>query len=76
MSWLRPWVRFASTASAASSDLEVELARKWLKTLNANTVPRHLGEVSFSRSSGPGGQNVNKSVHFRVPAPISAGLTH
>lgn len=44
------------------SDQEVKIARDWLKTLDSKTVPRHICEISFSRSSGPGGQNVNKSV--------------
>lgn len=35
-------------------------ARQWLCKLDKNTIPRGLGHVSFSRSSGPGGQNVNK----------------
>ncbi|KAJ5924582.1 hypothetical protein N7466_008769 [Penicillium verhagenii] len=59
--WVRtPWLRrFASTKG--SSDQDFELARKWLKTLDSQTVPRQVGELSFSRSSGPGGQNVNKA---------------
>jgi hypothetical protein len=44
------------------ADQDVQIARDWLKSLNSKTVPRHICEVSFSRSSGPGGQNVNKSV--------------
>ncbi|KAJ5240148.1 hypothetical protein N7468_004767 [Penicillium chermesinum] len=55
-----------SSTSISSSDHEVELARAWLKTLNPKSIPRHVGEVSFSRSSGPGGQNVNKSAQFRA----------
>ena len=35
-------------------------ARQWLAKFDVNTIPRRLGEVTFSRSSGPGGQNVNK----------------
>ncbi|KAJ5918694.1 hypothetical protein N7454_009838 [Penicillium verhagenii] len=78
--WVRtPWLRrFASTKG--SSDQDFELARKWLKTLDSQTVPRQVGELSFSRSSGPGGQNVNKSVHigaiptFLTLQIISAGL--
>ena len=35
-------------------------ARRWLSRFNINTVPRNLCEITFSRSSGPGGQNVNK----------------
>lgn len=57
--------RFASTStsrSADSSDLELARARRWLRSLNLQSVPRHLGHISFSRSSGPGGQNVNKCI--------------
>ncbi|KAF9652594.1 hypothetical protein BDM02DRAFT_3109163 [Thelephora ganbajun] len=35
-------------------------AREWLSAFRNATVPRNLVELSFSRSSGPGGQNVNK----------------
>ena len=35
-------------------------ARTWLARFNAKTIPKDLFELTFSRSSGPGGQNVNK----------------
>ncbi|KAJ5891086.1 uncharacterized protein N7473_007314 [Penicillium subrubescens] len=60
--------KFASTGSSDPSDPhDVELARKWLKAFESGvkSIPRHVGQVSFSRSSGPGGQNVNKSVQIR-----------
>ncbi|KAI9566863.1 hypothetical protein HD554DRAFT_1070876 [Boletus coccyginus] len=47
----------------------------WLSSFRAAaTVPKHLAELSFSRSSGPGGQNVNKlstkvTARCRVDAP-------
>ena len=38
-------------------------AREWLEKLDLKSiVPRHICDVTFSRSSGPGGQNVNKFV--------------
>lgn len=37
-------------------------ARQWLATFGPQSLPRRLCEVSFSRSSGPGGQKVNKLV--------------
>ncbi|KAJ4489830.1 RF-1 domain-containing protein [Lentinula lateritia] len=35
-------------------------ARKWATQFKAENIPKTLVELSFSRSSGPGGQNVNK----------------
>lgn len=62
-----PRLRLPATAtlSSASShgpvdDDELDRARKWLAALHADTIPKSIGELSFSRSSGPGGQNVNK----------------
>lgn len=62
---------FASRRAAALNaeeheEEELREAREWLAKLNSKSIPRHICEVSFSRSSGPGGQNVNKS----VPEPI------
>lgn len=65
--------RFASRRAAALSEDQDEgqgqgrsedlaAARRWLAKLDAQTVPRHLCEIAFSRSGGPGGQNVNKCV--------------
>lgn len=58
---LRLPVRFASGRSTGeASPEELQEARKWLAQLHAETIPKSIGELSFSRSSGPGGQNVNK----------------
>lgn len=55
---------FAAARSANNaSEEELQVARKWLEKLHADTIPQNLGELSFSRSSGPGGQNVNKYDH-------------
>ncbi|KAL6950996.1 hypothetical protein ACO0QE_000282 [Hanseniaspora vineae] len=35
-------------------------AQRWLSNLQASAIPKHMYEQQFSRSSGPGGQNVNK----------------
>jgi len=44
-------------------DLEAEYAaaRKWVSELNRETIPMSLARISFARSSGAGGQHVNKS---------------
>ena len=70
---LRPWnypieVRtFAAKRHGSGADeAELDAARKWLARLDSDTIPRNLCEISFSRSSGPGGQNVNKCVRCRI----------
>lgn len=65
-----PWGIFCRRFASRSADSDLELARKWLTSLSPSTIPRHIGHVSFSRSSGPGGQNVNKSVLLRSPAKL------
>lgn len=47
--------------SATVDEEELQQARAWLAALHADAIPlKTIGELSFSRSSGPGGQNVNK----------------
>lgn len=38
----------------------VQTARAWLQNLNKDTFPRTMFTFRYDRSSGPGGQNVNK----------------
>jgi peptidyl-tRNA hydrolase ICT1 len=52
---------FASKCGPSEySEEDLAAARKWLTDLNPDTIPQSLSEITFSRSSGPGGQNVNK----------------
>ena len=53
---------FATKRGGDADEAELDAARKWLANLDTDTIPRSIGDVSFSRSSGPGGQNVNKYV--------------
>ncbi|KAF8423848.1 peptidyl-tRNA hydrolase domain protein [Tirmania nivea] len=52
---------FASSTPDQDFDEEgLKEARKWLSSFTPDSIPREYYDVSFSRSSGPGGQNVNK----------------
>lgn len=44
-----------------SNSPEIQKSKEWLKTFESSQIPRHLFNISYSRSSGPGGQKVNKT---------------
>lgn len=49
---------------------ELDEARAWHKSFNHDSLPK--GQTSFARSSGPGGQHVNKYVlRFETGAACS-----
>lgn len=50
-------VRFNSTFSNS----QIEAAKKWMDISTPNDIPKHDFEIVYSRSSGPGGQKVNKT---------------
>lgn len=52
--------RCLSSPAITHDDEDHREARTWLARFNVNTIPKNIGEITFSRSSGPGGQNVNK----------------
>ncbi|KAK1049821.1 hypothetical protein LTR12_013387 [Friedmanniomyces endolithicus] len=62
----------AARHGAPADEADLSAARTWLSNLNPNTIPRSICQISFSRSSGPGGQNVNKvssKATLRIPTP-------
>lgn len=63
---------YSSPYGSVSEADELEAAREWYRGFKRGTIPAKIGETSFSRSSGPGGQKVNKCV---IPQP-SLNLSH
>ncbi|KAJ3555344.1 hypothetical protein NM688_g2627 [Phlebia brevispora] len=48
-------------------------ARVWIEQFKSHTIPRELVDLAFSRSSGPGGQNVNKvNTKATLRCPLSS----
>lgn len=37
-------------------------ATRWQQSFNQSIIPKDHVSIAFSRSSGPGGQNVNKGI--------------
>ncbi|OCL04867.1 hypothetical protein AOQ84DRAFT_300010 [Glonium stellatum] len=59
------------------SEEDLRTARKWLDNLGPGSIPNNICELSFSRSSGPGGQNVNKvNSKATLKVPLDSLLSH
>ncbi|KAH8826890.1 RF-1 domain-containing protein [Flagelloscypha sp. PMI_526] len=58
-----PSITLAHLTSVTPSDETIKEARVWLDQfkLQVKNIPPQYFEVSYARSSGPGGQNVNKT---------------
>jgi len=69
-SWWRSYAASSKRGGDATEE-ELDAARKWLAQLDPDTIPRSICDISFSRSSGPGGQNVNKYAATPSCAPSS-----
>ena len=53
---------FSRSLSTVYKDRKADYAnaRKWASNLNKDTIPRSIARVRFDRSSGKGGQYINK----------------
>ncbi|KAF2433749.1 hypothetical protein EJ08DRAFT_583287 [Tothia fuscella] len=75
--------RYKTTSAEPTTAEDIAACRQWLSKFNLETIPKRLCELSFSRSSGPGGQNVNKvstKATLRLPlihlTPLIPPLLH
>lgn len=58
----RDATRWFSSALIRWSEPDYTAARKWQAQLGTRPITDEIGEISYARSSGPGGQNVNKYI--------------
>lgn len=58
---------YSSRSTSDSEAADLNAAREWFRGFNKSTIPEKIGKTEFSRSSGAGGQKVNKYVEqFRT----------
>ena len=64
LTWSSPIRQFTtrngSFPEPAYSDEDYAAAREWAEKFKLDTLPRNLARTRFDRSSGKGGQHVNK----------------
>jgi peptidyl-tRNA hydrolase ICT1 len=53
---------YSSRSTSDSETADLDAAREWFRGFNKSTIPEKIGKTQFSRSSGAGGQKVNKYV--------------
>lgn len=53
---------YSSRSTSDSEAADLNAAREWFRGFNKSTIPEKIGKTEFSRSSGAGGQKVNKYV--------------
>ena len=59
----------------AETEAEHREARIWLRRFSVTNIPKSICDLSFSRCSGPGGQNVNKYAKATAYGLSTAMLT-
>jgi hypothetical protein len=49
-----------SSRTTNDDEADLDAARQWFSSFNKSTIPASIAKTTFSRSSGAGGQKVNK----------------
>jgi peptidyl-tRNA hydrolase ICT1 len=62
LSLLQDYRAYSSRSNSNSEAADLDAAREWFQGFNKSTIPEKIGKTEFSRSSGAGGQKVNKYV--------------
>ncbi|PVH87957.1 hypothetical protein DL98DRAFT_509474 [Cadophora sp. DSE1049] len=61
LSLIQNYRAYSSQFGNNSEDADLDAAREWFERFNKSTIPAKMGQTTYSRSSGPGGQKVNKT---------------
>jgi hypothetical protein len=62
LAFLQDCKSYSSRLSSDSEAADLDAAREWFQRFNKATIPEKIAKTEFSRSSGAGGQGVNKYV--------------
>ncbi|KAL2072157.1 hypothetical protein VTL71DRAFT_11500 [Oculimacula yallundae] len=77
---------YSGSSGKEIDDADLDAAREWYRGFSKSTIPVKLGQTTYSRSSGAGGQHVNKTnskamtvwplhtLHSHVPKVVYRGL--
>jgi len=66
LAFLKDHRAYSSRSGSDSEAADLDAAREWFRKFNKSTIPEKLGKTEFVKSSGPGGQKVNKCVGGEV----------
>ncbi|CZS97962.1 related to Similarity to human DS-1 protein [Rhynchosporium agropyri] len=68
---------YSGSSGSESEEADLEAAREWYKGFKKSTIPAKLGQTTYARSSGPGGQKVNKTSSKAITVwPLYALRSH
>ncbi|KAG4434943.1 hypothetical protein IFR05_009584 [Cadophora sp. M221] len=61
LSLVQKYRPYSAQSGSESEAADLDAAREWFQRFSKSTIPAKIGQTTYSRSSGPGGQKVNKT---------------
>ncbi|KAH7369792.1 peptidyl-tRNA hydrolase domain-containing protein [Rhexocercosporidium sp. MPI-PUGE-AT-0058] len=61
LSLVQSYRAYSAQSGSDSEEADLNAVREWFQQFGKSTIPAKIGQTTYSRSSGPGGQKVNKT---------------